>query len=555
MKLRFEPDLPHQREAIEAVLGAVDEEHLRGGGTRIEDGVVAFANPEGLPPRLAVEMETGTGKTYVFLRTALELAARFGVRKFIIVVPSVAIREGVLSTLQATRSHFEGLFPTLSVRFFAHRRDRLERLRQFVRATTVEFMVLTIDAFTKDTNVLRRPCDAFGGNAPLTALAATRPVVIVDEPHRMQTVLRGEALADLTPASTLAFGATLGGWEAQVVHRLTAADAHRRGLVKSIVVSAAEGDGDTYAAQIRATVAAHLQRASALRELGIKVLSLFFLDRVAAYADEDGEARLLFDQCFEELKQGVPGFERLPAAAVRSAYFATRSGHAVDSKTGRSAADAEAYTLILQDKPRLLSLEEPVSFVFSHSALREGWDNPNVFQICTLGRSDSAVRKRQEIGRGVRLCVDQAGRRVRDPEVNVLEVFANESYEAFVQGLQRDELPAQVRPPLPSRRCAGGAVSPDAERPPWPDTDTLIERVAARLQGFEGRAAGDGPSVLDVALTHLSRDQVPLRRDTLLAAMEASGRGDALASDPVRGGLALARAVRDARSSARVSFD
>lgn len=543
MRLKFEPGLPHQREAIDAVLGAVDRNNLRPGGMRVDDrGVVAFANPSGLPDRLAVEMETGTGKTYVFLRTALELAAQDGVRKFILVVPSVAIREGVLATLRSTREHFAELFPVLSPRFFAYRRDRLGRLRQFVHATTVEFMVVTIDAFTKDTNVLRRPCDTFGGQAPLAALAATAPVVIVDEPHRMQTRLRTEALADLVPGMVLAYGATLGRWTDSVVHRLTPARAHELGLVKSIVVRGT-GQGDRYAAQIRDTIAAHLERAAALRGHGIKVLSLFFLDRVAAYTDEDGLARTLFDQHFDQLKRSVPEFSDLPARAVRSGYFATRSGRAVDSKTGRSASDAEAYELILRDKPRLLSFDEPVSFVFSHSALREGWDNPNVFQICTLGHSDSAVRKRQEIGRGVRLCVDQSGRRIPDPSINVLEVFANESYEDFVSGLQVDEgRPEFEQAPLPGR--AGEKAKPEPpEVAAWPAEGRIVERAASALRGFDPVPASSTRTVLDHALILLAREGMPLRRRTVLDTLEASRCGDALASDPVRGGRALAKAL------------
>lgn len=545
MTLRYESDLPHQRAAIDAVLDRIDPSRLTDAGMRNAGGVVAYANPQGLPERLVVEMETGTGKTYVFVRTALELAARHGVRKFVVVVPSVAIREGVLATLQSTRAHFAALYPGLSPRFFVHRRERLGRLRQFVRATTVEFMVVTIDAFTKDSNVLRRSHDVFGGQAPLDALAATRPVVIVDEPHRMQTALRTDALAQLSPGMLLAYGATLAGWPGPVVHRLTPAGAHAQGLVKSIVV---QGAGtEAYGAQIRDTIAAHLRRAVALRERGIKVLSLFFLDRVDAYADEDGAARALFDQHFDALKVGVPGFEDRPAAAVRSAYFATRSGRAVDSKTGRSAADAEAYELILRDKERLLSFDEPVSFVFSHSALREGWDNPNVFQICTLSRSDSAVRKRQEIGRGVRLCVDQQGRRVRDPEVNVLEVFANDSYEAFVAAMQSGETrPEGERAPVPRRETAARATAPAASQVELPPDAVLVRRVGEALAGFEADATDSRGDVLARVLARLTRRGLPLRRGTVLAMLEASGCADALVRDPVRGAAAVCGAVEDA---------
>ncbi len=550
MKLRFESDLPHQRAAIDAVVDAVPET-LEPGGLALEEGdVLAYANPTGFPPRLAVEMETGTGKTYTFVRTALALAARHGVRKVVVVVPSVAIREGVVATLQATRGHFASLFPELGVRFFAYRRDRLSRLRQFVRSSGVEFVVLTADAFTRDTNVLCRPCDAFGGHAPLHALAATRPLLITDEQHRFETQLRRGALAQLQPCLSLGYGATLGADPGLVVHRLTPAQAHREGLVKSIVVRGARAVGESgYAGQIRDTIAAHMRRQEALRSRGIKVLSLFFLDRVAAYTAEDGLARQLFDQHFDALKAAFPGFADRAASSVRAGYFATRTGKAVDSKTGRSAADADAYELILRDKARLLSFDEPVSFVFSHSALREGWDNPNVFQICTLGCSDSAVRKRQEIGRGVRLCVNQDGRRARERSLNTLEVCANESYEDFVAGLQRDEhRPEAQRAPVPSRRAA------EPGRPPaivaaWPPEDRVLERAAAFLQGFEPTPAASRRNVLDHALALLARRGLPLRRATVLSLLEASGCGDALASDPVRGGDALARALTRALES------
>ena len=231
------------------------------------------------------------------------------------------------------------------------------------------------------------------------------------------------------------------------------------------------------------------------------------------------------------------------ASAVRSAYFATRGGRAVDSKTGRAAADADAYELILRDKPRLLSLEEPVSFVFSHSALREGWDNPNVFQICTLARSESAVRKRQEIGRGIRLCVDRDGRRVVDPDVNVLEVFANESYEAFVAALQSDDrYPEEERAPAPSRRRAQEprAAEPRGE---WPGDEVVVSTAAAALASFEPLDAAPSGGVVDLTLRRLHRHGLPLRRSTVLAVIEASGRAEALVRDPVRGSRALADAV------------
>ncbi len=548
MKLRFDPNLPHQHAAIEAVLQAVDS---RGpyapAELRMSPAGPVVANPDGLPPRLAVEMETGTGKTYAFIRTALTLASRLGLRSFVIVVPSVAIREGVLATLRSTRSHFATLFPEVPYRFFAYRRERLTRLRQFVRAATVEFAVLTIDAFTKDTNVLRRPCDAFAGRSALEALAATRPVVIADEPHHYQTALRKGAFDELHPGMVLAYGATLGAEPGPVVHRLTPARAHAQGLVKSIVVHGREGGGEAgYAAQIRDTIDAHLRRQARLRARGIKVLSLFFLDRVARYADEDdGLARALFDQHFDDLKRGHPAFAERRASSVRAAYFATRAGAVTDSKTGRSAADVAAYDLILRDKARLLSFDEPVSFVFSHSALREGWDNPNVFQICTLARSDAPVRQRQEIGRGVRLCVDQDGRRVEDRVVNVLDVFANESYAAFVAGLQSADAsrPAHERAPTPaSRRASAGAQARAPVR--VPDDAVLVRRCAAMLGDFEPVPCDARPDFVETAVQALARRGFPLRRATILAIAHAAEAD--VQADPVRGARALADVVERA---------
>lgn len=529
MKLHFDPALPHQREAIDAVVHAA------------ADG--------GDPQQLAVEMETGTGKTYVFIRTALELARTHRMRRFIIVVPSVAIREGVLSTLQATREHFAALMPEVPYRFFAYRRERLSRLRNFVRASVVEFVVLTIDAFTKDSNVLRRPCDVFGGDSPLDALAKARPVVIVDEPHRVQSKLRRAALESLCPALLIRYGATLGADAGTLVHRLDPAQAHAEGLVKTIVVRGSPEQGEAAAAwQIRATIEAHLQRQAQLRARGIKVLSLFFLDRVSSYA-EDGWVRALFDRHFEDLISQYPDFGPARAPAVRCGYFATRRGAAIDSKTGQSVSDAQAYDLILKDKPRLLSFEEPVSFVFSHSALREGWDNPNVFQICTLARSTSAIKKRQEIGRGVRLCVDQQGRRVREGEVNVLEVFANESYADYVAGLQQEDAQRTdgVRTPVFSSVPVRRECAPlPWQLPQGADARGWIDVAARRLHAFEVGPSCAG-NVLDEAVRALRRatPTLPLRRATILDVIERSGRAADLIADPVRGGVAIAMSITD----------
>lgn len=520
MRLRFEPDLPHQRAAIGAVLDVLrahpcaslaeayeaGREHgvvanrLDGDRSRMLADLHAVQGAAGLPltelgscPQLSVEMETGTGKTYVYLRTLLELARRHGLRKLVVVVPSVAIREGVLKTLRITREHFAALLPGLDLGFFAYDGARLDRLRSFVRSARVELMVLTLDAFNKDRNRMRQPQDAFGGRAPLELLRAVRPVVVLDEPQRMESARSRAALADLDPLLVLRYSATHRARHA-LVHRLTPRQAHARGLVKRIEVATpaagVEERSARIAAQVRATVELHLRRQDALRERGIKVLSLFFLEHVDDWVAPDGLVRQWFFRAFEELAPRFRWAKGRQAEQVCAAYFAERRRggrqQAVDSRTGRSAADEDAYALIMRDKERLLSLDEPVAFVVSHSALREGWDNPNVFQICTLASSRSEVRKRQEIGRGVRLCVDQQGRRVLDPEIDVLTVVTNRSYEEYVASLQAEDAEAvgeQEVAPVPSRagQQQQRAATPLEPRgpAPWVRIDTArLRRVA-----------------------------------------------------------------------------
>lgn len=524
MKLRFDPDLPHQHAAIGAVLGLLSGQPLVTLADALAEGRVhgVVANRLGLPPELllqrvhevqraaglplsprvldeggvlqvSVEMETGTGKTYVYLRTLLELAVRHGLRKAVVVVPSVAVREGVLQALRATEEHFAALMPGVRLRGFAYDGARLSRLRRFVSSSEVELMVLTLDAFNKASNLLRRPSDAFAGRAPLALLQATRPVVVLDEPQRMESPRSRAALADLAPLLVLRYSATHRRPHA-LVHRLTPRQAFEQGLVKRVEVAApAAGLRDRTArilAQVRTTIALHMRRQSELLPRGIKVLSLLFVERVDDWVAEDGEVRLAFVRCFDELRHEHAWFRARTAEQASAAYFAVkrRGGRvrAVDSRTGKSAADEEAYTLIMRDKARLLSLEEPVSFVVSHSALREGWDNPNVFQICTLAPSRGLVKKRQEVGRGVRLCVDQAGRRVLDREADVLTVVANDSYEEYVAGLQAEDAEVvgdeeAAPPPRPVGERADGGRVPAGGRDattPWRSIDG--ERLRAR---------------------------------------------------------------------------
>jgi restriction endonuclease len=578
VKLRFDPDQPHQRAAIDAVLALLVEQPFvslaAAQAAGHEHGVVAnrldptpasllsrvqaAQRAAGLPvtarleddhgggPQIAVEMETGTGKTYVYLRTLLELAARHGLRKAVVVVPSVAVREGVLYTLRATKEHFAALLPGLVVRSFAYDGARLGRLRAFACSSEVEIMVLTLDAFNKARNRLRRPHDAFAGRAPLALLQAVRPLVVLDEPQRMESPKSRAALADLAPLLTLRYSATHRRPHA-LVHRLTPRQAFTQGLVKRIEIAApAVGLQERparIAAQLRATVALHLQRQAELLPRGIKVLSLVFVERVADWVDADGLARTELRRSFDACKHEHPWFAERTADQVCAAYFAVqrRGGRvaAVDSRTGKSAADEEAYALIMRDKARLLSLEEPVCFVVSHSALREGWDNPNVFQICTLASSHAAIKQRQEVGRGVRLCVDQDGRRVLDPAVNVLTVVANDSYEAYVARLQAEdgEAGGELEAAPPPRPVGHGEAVPSpraspCEGPPaWRSIDGARLRVAAVAAGrrraqAQVSAGGEAAPVLDpvAAVAELLLRRRPpclVSRPTIAAVLDA----------------------------------
>jgi len=475
------------------------------------------------------------------------MAERHGVRKFIIVVPSVAVREGVFATLRTTKAHFEARYG--SYRFSIYDSASLSRLRNFALSDGVEFMIMTIDSFTSAGNVIRQSRD---GQYPLIhQLQAVRPVLILDEPQNMETDVRRAALASLCPLFALRYSATHKN-SYTLIHRLSPYDAYRQGLVKRIeVASVVQADNDNLPlvrvdgittqkrtitatlsvhkrktdgsvaevaikvrcgddlanktgrpdydgfivdeispgggyvrfkndvevakgdavgaekdalleAQIKITVQEHFQKQARLRKLGLKVLSLFFVDRVSNYQPTDGKLRRMFGRVFDELKARYPDWAGKTADNVQASYFATKtkSGgatEAVDTTTGKTREDEEAFNLIMRSKERLLLFDEPVAFIFSHSALREGWDNPNVFQICTLREVGSETERRQQVGRGVRLPVNQDGERVRDDRANVLTVIASESYERFVQGLQSEISAAYGEagtPPPPARHAS-----------------------------------------------------------------------------------------------------
>jgi type III restriction enzyme len=500
---------------------------------------VRFAN-------FSVEMETGTGKTYVYIRTALELNRRYGLQKFIVVVPSVAVREGVLKSLKITQQHLRALYDNVPYRFTVYDSRSIAKVRQFATSDCVELMVMTIDSFNKEDNVIRQSTDRLQGATPLFLVQSARPVLILDEPQNMESEARIRALASLDPLMALRYSATHRN-PYNLAYRLTPFEAYRQGLVKKIEVgsvlkeddfnqvfvrvdeirSAAKtvqakiaiqqrmakagikekaylfkpgvslqakanrpeyasfvideidagnqvvrfkngvelGVGQTQGAdqaalfreQIRYTVEEHFRKQKRLKDAGIKVLSLFFIDRVVNFMGDPppdkglnspdglypGIIKVLFDEAFNELKTKYADFADKSPSDVRKHYFAQKSRRGgvtetIDSTSGQSAEDRAAYNLIMKDKERLLSLSEPVSFIFSHSALKEGWDNPNVCQICTLNQTVSEMKKRQEVGRGMRLVVDQKGERLFDEKSNILTVVVNESYELFVSTLQAE---------------------------------------------------------------------------------------------------------------------
>jgi type III restriction enzyme len=492
----------------------------------------------------SVEMETGTGKTYVYVRTGFELFKRYGMRKFIIVVPSVAIREGVLKTFQVTEEHFRALYGNTVYRYYVYDSANLTQVRQFALSDAIEFMVMTIDSFNKAANVIRQSTDRLQGETPIHLVQAARPILILDEPQNMESEKRVAALALLDPLFALRYSATHRN-PYNVVNRLTPAEAYRQGLVKKIEVDSVVATDDEnrpyvrvedirvektkitarlrvhrlqrsgtiaeatitvrpgdsleektgrreyagyeideinpggkfvrfanevelrlgedcgsdketiFDVQIRHTIEEHFRKQARLRPHGIKVLSLFFIDRVDNYAREDGVIRRLFQRAFDDLKEKHPEWRDLAAESVQAAYFAQkrRKGGEVElldsTEAGEKKEDQAAYDLIMRDKEALLSFpsteadeetrrKKQVAFIFSHSALREGWDNPNVFQICTLNQTGSITKKRQEVGRGVRLAVDQRGDRIHDEQVNVLTVVANESYSRYVETYQSE---------------------------------------------------------------------------------------------------------------------
>lgn len=607
MKIQFDANLDYQRQAIESVTGVFagqeicqtnftvaplqsweegtlfygTQEDSLGIGNRLrlldedihanirkiqlKNGLApsdAFDSKDGI--HLTVEMETGTGKTYVYLRTVFEMNRLYGFTKFIIVVPSIAIKEGVQKSLEITAAHFKKLYENVAFDYFTYDSSKLSDVRNFATSPDIQIMVINIDAFRKSftdpeqenkANIIHRAHDRMTGAKPIEFIQQTNPIVIVDEPQSVDTTDKSkEAIASLNPMCTLRYSAThvekhhmlykldsVDAYEQKLVKQIEVAgidvkDGHNKAYIKLIsvnnkkspisakieidarlkngsikrkevtVTSGADlldtkysGGRDVYDGyiiediyceqgneyisftskpdilklgqalgevdpdefkrlQIRKTIEEHLDKEMRLRPQGIKVLSLFFIDKVANYRwyDEDGNPQkgkfaLMFEEEYDRAIR-KPKYSQLfegadldtAAQGVHNGYFSvdkkkdSSGNEMVKDSSGKTAADESAYNLIMKDKEKLLSFDSKLKFIFSHSALKEGWDNPNVFQICTLNETTSVIKKRQEIGRGLRICVNQDGERVHGFAVNTLTVMANESYEQFAEQLQKE---------------------------------------------------------------------------------------------------------------------
>ena len=467
----------------------------------------------------SVEMETGTGKTFVYLNTIFELYQRYGWRKFIIVVPSVAIREGVLQTLNSTKAHFKDEFNSPIYHYGEYSGQKTNALKHFATSTNIEILVMNIQSFEKESNIINQQRE---NGVLMELIQATNPIIIIDEPQNISSDKRKNAIENLNPLFTVGYSAT----HKEIINKvysLNPVQAFEKNLVKQIVVNSVISQDKNNAfielkeitnksglkakiifdisekqqlkrkaitvklgddlyekskqnpdyqgfiitgidlenqmikfsngieiargvnmdclrdeimkQQIHYTIKEHLKHEKELNKDGIKVLSLFFIDKVENYRTNAQGELGKFYEWFEELYELET---KQSASGVHKGYFSQdKKGNAKNSN-GTTKDDNDAYELIMKDKERLLSLDEPVRFIFSHSVLKEGWDNPNVFQICTLNETTSVIKKRQEIGRGLRLPVNQKGERIYDEKVNILTVIPNESYEQFANSLQQE---------------------------------------------------------------------------------------------------------------------
>ena len=489
--------------------------------------------------QFCIEMETGTGKTYVYTKTIFELNRRYGFTKFVVVVPSIAIREGVYKSFQVTKEHFGLQYDNVPCSYFIYNSAKMNEIWDFANSADIRIMIINIDAFKKTENIFNQEQDRLAGRSPIQLIRDTNPIVIIDEPQSVDNTPKAkEAIRSLNPLCVLRYSATHRE-KINLLYRLTSVDAFQLGLVKQISVFSNQIEGgfnqayvrllsvsnekgfrakvemdvkektgivkrktvtikpgdDLYLlsgqrelyegytvvgidctpeyehiefgntievslgkaigavdenllkkAQIRRTIECHLDKELRYMEKGIKVLSLFFIDKVDKYRHEDGTPGVyakLFEECYQELiarPKYAPIRDRFPldVSKVHNGYFSQdKKGRLKDTK-GDTQADDDTYNTIMRDKEWLLSFECPLRFIFSHSALKEGWDNPNVFQVCTLIDQKSTFTCRQKIGRGLRLCVNQDGERIEDRDTNILHVMANESFADFAAKLQKE---------------------------------------------------------------------------------------------------------------------
>lgn len=512
-------------------------------------------------PNFSVEMETGTGKTYVYLRTIFELNKLYGFKKFIVVVPSVAIREGVTSSIKDMREHFKGLYGNVAFDDFVYQSKDLSRVRQFAVNNEIQIMVINIQAFQKDAgenvdyaaltdekkkklNVIHQEQDKMSGRRPIEYVQSTNPILIIDEPQSVDNTEKSQkAIRNLNPLFCLRYSAThinpynllyqldpINAFDLRLVKQIEVVDAssgqdYNQPLVRldaifypknsktpqarvtifentpsgtrekqikikhgadlssqtnrqdydgylvtninaepgneyvefqnGIVIEVFQESGgmgdERIKSQIEQTVEAHFAKEKKLKSKGIKVLSLFFIDHVKSYRSYDDEGNPQKEKIARWFEEAYSSISKKPmyqgliphgAEEVHDGYFSAdrKKGKIVAllDTSGSTAKDDETYALIMKDKGRLLSADVPLRFIFSHSALKEGWDNPNVFQICTLREMGTDRERRQTIGRGLRLPVNQDGDRIYDDQVNRLTVIANETFENFAKGLQSD---------------------------------------------------------------------------------------------------------------------
>ncbi|MDN6736247.1 MAG: DEAD/DEAH box helicase family protein, partial [Tetragenococcus koreensis] len=512
-----------------------------------------YGNNNGFP-QFNIEMETGTGKTFVYLKTILELNKKYGFLKFVIVVPSVAIKEGVLKTFEMTKGYFKKHYNGTIYDLFMFNSNDLNRVHSFASANTIDILVTTIQAFNKDSNIMNRENDQLSGVRPIDLIAETHPIVIIDEPQSVDNTQGAkEAISKLSPAAGFRYSATHKDTSYPTIYRLTAVDAYDNRLVKQIEVAGFHIDEDGNRAhmklinvkntkgnlsaqievykktrqgadkktikfsvgddmmektklqvyesvgfiqdidtkpgqeavyfskkpekitlvsatledeaikrgQITKTIEEHLNKELNFVRNGypIKVLSLFFLDKVENYRtyDDFGNSKLghyaqIFEEEYQRLIQ-LPKYEELndadiPVEEVHDGYFSVDKKGKLKNTKGDSQVDESTYETIMKNKEGLLtfyseakghtSKANKIRFIFSHSALKEGWDNPNVFQIATMVENKNEITRRQKIGRGLRVAVDEMGQRVPGFDINTLTVMANESYKNFAEGLQHE---------------------------------------------------------------------------------------------------------------------